>query len=254
MAELQQFLDFAGLAEYDKLLKEYIKTSSTDEIENLSTVVSDLTDKDVELEAALKVLGQQNATAETTLASLKEASEEHKETLDTLNLALTTLNSDSSVPGSIDSKVKDAVSELIDGAPESLDTLKEIADILTQDEDGIVDLLSKVSDNSAAIADNAQAIKELSEKEIASIKDLEIMSLFPVLQSKDESAVDAINALADGQALKMNAEQEITDNLTINKSCYIDANGSTFLGTVSIPANVEVIIENATFVNPVVVI
>lgn len=55
-------------------------------------------------------------------------------------------------------------------------------------------------------------------------------------------------------ALKLTANQEITEDLVIDKSCYIDANGSTFSGTVTVPANIDVIIENANFANPVVVV
>ena len=54
-------------------------------------------------------------------------------------------------------------------------------------------------------------------------------------------------------ALKLTADQKITEDLVIDKSCYIDANGSTFSGTVTVPANIDVIIENANFANPVVV-
>lgn len=247
MAELKQFLDFAGLAEYDKLLKEYIKTSSTDAIDELSSVVSGLTDKDAEHDAALKVLSQQDATHSAALTALQAKDTAHEETLGSLSKAITTLNSDSTVAGSVEAKVQKAVNDLIDGAPDSLDTLKEVADWIAKDESGTVDLLGRV-------AENANAIKELSEKEIASIKDLEIMSLFPVKQKENESAVAAINALPAGQALKLAAEQEIVEDLVVNKPCYIDANGSTFSGQVSIPAGIEVIIENANFSQPVVIV
>lgn len=254
MAELKQFLDFAGLAEYDKLLKEYIKTSSTDAIDELSSVVSGLTDKDAEHDAALKVLSQQDATHSAALTALQAKDTAHEETLGSLSKAITTLNSDSTVAGSVEAKVQKAVNDLIDGAPDSLDTLKEVADWIAKDESGTVDLLGRVAENANAISENANAIKELSEKEIASIKDLEIMSLFPVKQKENESAVAAINALPAGQALKLAAEQEIVEDLVVNKPCYIDANGSTFSGQVSIPAGIEVIIENANFSQPVVIV
>lgn len=215
MADLKQFLDFAGLAEYDKLIKEFIKTGSTDQIEVLTA-----------------------------------KNQEQDEQLSSINLALSVLNSDESVAGSVDSKVKTAVSALVADAPEALDTLKEIADWIADDDSGAVTLVNRVKESEAAIA-------ELQEKNcldgIAAIKQLEIMSLFPVKQAADESAAEAIANVEEGKAVELAPNQEISDDLVIEKSCYIDANGSTFTGTVKVPAEADVVIANATFSNPVVV-
>lgn len=88
---------------------------------------------------------------------------------------------------------------------------------------------------------------------IDSIETLRISSLFPVIQANNQGVAEAIGSLPEGQALKMEANQTVTENIVIDKSCYIDANGSTFEGIVSVPANKDIIIENATFAKPVVV-
>lgn len=235
MADLKQFLDFAGLAEYDALLKEYIKTNSTDEVDKLIAELAEVAEKDAAQD----------------------------EQLESLSDALEILNGDSSVEGSVDSKVESAITKLVDNAPETLDTLKEIADWISGDESGTAALIERVKDNEEKIEELQNSENELKDyvdaqdkayfDSIVPIEDLKIASLFSAKQAADQSAAEAIAAVEEGKAIKLTAEQEISEDLTIDKSCFIDANGSVFTGTVTIPADVDVIIENATFSNPVVI-
>lgn len=232
MADLMNkyFLDYEGLSAYDELIKKYIdKHSATNE-----TVVNLI----------------------SSLASLAEAHE-------ALDEKVTLLDGDVGTEGSIKNSVQKAVNDLVNNAPEALDTLKEIADWIAEDETGTVELINRVSTNEEAIEALQNKDKELKEyideqdnkffNLINSIDKLKIAGLFSVEQDADTSAAVAIAQLDDGAAIVLTENQVITDNIAISKSCYINANGSTFEGTVTVPAGVDVVIENATFTKPVVV-
>lgn len=257
MADLNKnYLDQQGLALYDKLIKEYIDKANNNDAENMQKIIDDL--------AALAETVEANSDA---IAANKEAIEDNA-------AAIEILNGDKDVEGSVAQKIDDAITSLIDGAPEALDTLKEIADWIADDETGTAALIDRVAQNEEDIAANKEAIEALQAKQeeesenlkdyidtqdkyywdhIGSIEDLRIQALFAQEQAEDESAADAIAALEAGAALKLNADQTIADDIVIDKDCYIDANGATFEGTVTVPAGANVVIENATFANPVIV-
>lgn len=222
----KNFLDFEGLAQYDELIKQYVQNEA---IESTNQAL-----------AELATLGEIVAANKAALAVLNGEGE-----------------------GSVKKAVNDAVAALVDGAPEALDTLKELADWIEGDETASAALINRVAANEDAITDLQNADEDMKAyidsqdaaiyNAIQNIADLKIVSLFPIKQADDTTAVDAITALAAGEAIKLLPNQEIVDNIVIEKSCYIDANGSTFAGTVTVPANADVIIKNATFANPVVV-
>lgn len=231
------FLDFPGLATYDELIKEYIKSKAVDSTE----------------------------TALAELAKLAERVGDDEVRIKANEDAIEILNGDKDVTGSVDQKIDTAITNLIDGAPEALDTLKEVADWIANDETGTAALIERVSTNEENIAGleakhdeevaNLKAYVDTQDEHywnhIGSIDELRIQSLFAVEQG-DESVAVAIAGLKEGAALKLAANQTVTDNINITKDCYIDANGATFTGTVTVPADGNVVIENATFSNPVV--
>lgn len=220
------FLDYEGLAAYDELIKQYIQTSAVD-----STNVA--------------------------LEQLAELGEVVAQNTD----AIAVLNGEGE--GSVKKAVEDAVNGIVDGAPEALDTLKELADWIESDETASAALIARVGANEDAIAQLQADDEELKVyvdtqdkavyDSIQSIANLKIMSLFAEQQKADVDAAAAINALAANGAIVLQPEQTVAEDIAITKPCYIDANGSTFTGTVTVPAGVEVIIENAVFANPVVV-
>lgn len=224
------FLDLTGLEAYDELIKKYIKENTT----NNATIASII----------------------ESLSSLSEASEANTE-------AIEVLNGGADVEGSVAKQVNDAIADLVDGAPEALDTLKEIANWISEDEDGAASLVSRVGENEKAIQELKSsdiATKEYIDNQdmavynsIKGISTLQIAGLFPVMQAEDETPVLAIAAVPEGGAVKLIENQTVASDIAITKSCYIDANGSTFEGTVTVPADVEVVIENAVFAKPVVV-
>lgn len=229
--EKKLFLDFPGLATYDELIKNYIKNKATDVTENALEELAKLAERVQANEGAIEVL-----------------------------------NGDKDVEGSVDQKIDSAITALIDGAPEALDTLKEIAQWIAEDEVGVTALVDRVKKNEDDIADlQAKEDKDIDDlkayvdtqdqyfwNHIGRIEELSIQSLFAEEQGEVPVA-EAIAALDAGKALKLEADQLIPGNIEITKDCYIDANGSTFNGTVTVPANANVVIENATFVNPVII-
>lgn len=237
--EKKLFLDFPGLATYDELIKKYIQSKAVDSTDAALEELAKLADRVTEDEGRIA------------------ANED----------AIEILNGDASVEGSVDQKVDTAIKALIDSAPEALDTLKEIADWIAEDETGTAALIERVTKNEDDIA----ALEEKHDAEVAdlkayvdtqdqyfwnhigSIEELRIQSLFAVEQGEDESVAVAIAGLEEGAALKLAANQTVAENINITKDCYIDANGATFTGTVTVPAGANVVIENATFSNPVVV-
>lgn len=218
----KQYLTFEGLAQYDELIKAYIKNESNESAKDL--------------------------------AALAELVDANKEAIEILN---------GEGEGSVAKAVDDAVKALVDNAPEALDTLKELADWVANDTTASAKLIDRVVANEEAIEalqKEDEDLKEYIDKQdlavydsIQSIDELHIVSLFPKMQNEDESASAAIAALGEGEALKLDADQTIDENIVITKACYIDANGSTFAGTVTVPADVDVVIANAVFANPVVV-
>lgn len=233
MAEFKEklYLDEAGLKLYDELIKEYIDKGASKDQEAIDEILA-------------------------TLVNLSE-------TVTGNSNAIEVLNGDADVEGSVKNTVTKAITDLVDGADDAFDTLKEIAEWIQSPEGGeAFDAANRIVGAEEAIeelkADNEDLKAYVDAQDLAvynsigSLEDLKIAALFPIKQAEDETVADAIAALGEGKAIKLNEEQTIEEDLTINKSCYIDANGSTFTGTVTVPANADVIIENAVFSKPVV--
>lgn len=215
----KNFLDFEGLSQYDELIKNYVQSQAGD--------------------VAAKALADLAALGEEVAAN---------------TAAIEVLNGEGE--GSVKKAVNDAITALVDGAPEALDTLKELADWIADDETASAALVKRVAANEEKIEDLKKYSDEQDEAvydSIQRIADLKIISLFPAVQAEGTSAAAAIAAINEGEAVKLLPDQEIDDNIVITKSCYIDANGATFNGTVTVPADADVMIENAVFANPVVV-
>lgn len=271
------FLDEQGLAFYDQLIKSYIdagddraKQAEAELLAALNALGEASNEENEKNAEAIQANADAIAENKTAIEENKTAIEENKAAIEENAAAiaenkdaLDKLNGDADVEGSVANQVQSAVTDLVDGAPEMLDTLKEIADWIANDETGTSALIDRVKDAEDAIealnADNDDLKEYVDEQDkayydsINAIEMLKIKALFPTVQAADEAVVDAIANLEEGAALKLAADQNVAEDLVISKSCYIDANGATFTGTVTVPADVDVIIENATFSKPVVV-
>lgn len=246
--ELKAFLDYEGLALYDELIKAYIDAQKGDTDKSTAEVLKELNDYVAANDA-------RNEANEEAIAANKDAIDLLNSGKDVEGSVLNTVNT---VVGEATEKaVDDAIKALVDNAPEALDTLKEIADWIANDETGTAALIKKVDDQ---IEKEAQDIADLKEyvdaqdeyywNHIGSIALAKVTGLFAVAQKEDESVADAIAA---NSSVKLIADQTVTEDIVITGDKYIDANGATFEGQVTVPAGANVVIENATFAKPVIV-
>lgn len=251
MANIDQsrfYLDYAGLSEYDRLIKELIN-------QNQNSVDSDLNDILSTLETVTQTIEANKEDAESKIAANADA--------------IAVLNGSESTEGSVAQKISKAINDLINGAPEAFDTLKEISDWISSDETGTAALISKVEANEDAIKAES-ASREASDNSLKAYVDsrddkvynstsgislININSLFneKVHLAEGQSVVDAIGSLEAGHELVLNKEMSVSGDISISDNAVIDANGSTFSGTVTIAKDAEVVIKNATFANPVVI-
>lgn len=244
----KNFLDYEGLAKYDELIKKYIQKKASSN-ETVTTIVNNLAAIAGELGiVAVNEDGSLDLTGETRV--------------DKIDAAIAKLNADADIEGSVDAKIAAAIAELVNGAPETLDTLKEIADIIgnVDGENPVTAILTQLTELKEALAENTANLKDYIDAQdtalynsIQAIEHLKIAALFPVKQTTAQSAAQAIAAVEDGAAVELLPNQIITEDIAIEKDCYIDANGATFNGVVTIPADAEVVVENAVFANPVVI-
>ena len=106
------------------------------------------------------------SSASTALATAKD---ELTGKINTASAAIAVLNSNSSVTGSVDYKVKTAIDAVVDGAPAAFDTLKEVATWIENDETGAAALATRISDleNNKLDASDFETFKDANEKALA---------------------------------------------------------------------------------------
>lgn len=85
------------------------------------------------------------------------------DTLSSLQTAVTILNSDSSVAGSVDKKIADAISSLVGSAPDTLNTLQKIAEEMQNPANNtattVLDQVANKADSSALTTEISRAKK-----------------------------------------------------------------------------------------------
>lgn len=245
---IKRYLDFAGLSDYDALIKDYISQINNSGSEALDAEIERAQSAEDALTEALNALG-------VVVEGNSELLQDHDEKLNTLI-------GDSE--GSIESIVSKAVSDLVDGAPEALDTLKEIADWIEADETASAQLVSKVAQAEEDIAnleseqDKLKAYVDAQDdtvyESIQSIPTSTIATLFlnKVLVEQGQSVSEALANAQDGDMLIL-TEDTYTENIVIDSDAVIDAQGATFEGTITVAKDANVTIENAIFAKPIVV-
>ncbi len=215
----KEYLDYAGLKQYDAAIKKYIADHAPEgtEVEPYddSALVADINDL-------------QNMDA-TLLGDLN---------------ALKALVGNSPVADQISA----AITSLVNGAPHSLDTLKEIADWINTHGEAAADLVS-------VVAEQGQTISALDAKidAIGAISGTYIDALFltPVELEEGQTVQDAIAALNEGEKLVLT--EPVAENLTIDKDAVIEAEDVVFSGTVTVDKDAAVTIIGASFTGEVIV-
>lgn len=118
---------------------------AADAEEALSAKVDDEITRATSIEAKLQTsinteTNRATAAEDTLDASIKENAGK-----------IATLNGDSTVEGSVDSKVTKAIAKIVADAPEDFDTLKEVADYIAAHKTEAAELIVRVSKNESAI-------------------------------------------------------------------------------------------------------
>jgi len=103
--------------------------------------------------------------ADSLVNSLK--ANEIKALQDAINL----LNADDQTEGSVDYKIKSAITALVNGAPETADTLKELLDLINNDAATLNDLIASLNQKIADLKGNVSADFDTLEKIETKIKE-----------------------------------------------------------------------------------
>lgn len=230
----KRYLDFAGLEEYDKLIKEYfsnISETNTEALqEALAQEATERQEKDEILTALVEAL---SATHETV-------------TGEDGNTRLRT--------------VKEEIGDVVGNAPELLDTLEELAEWV-RDNESVTSLVQEVRNLAKELDEKDSEMKEYVDAQdekyfnaIQSIEQADIRALFLVAVSPEEgqTITDALANLGENEKLVLDGE-EVSEDVVIANDCVIDAQGAEFTGTVTVAKDANVTVINATFANPVVV-
>lgn len=210
----KEYLDYAGLKQYDEAIKTYIANHSVEAYDD-SALQADITD-----------LQSMDATLVGDLNALKA------------------LVGDTAVADQISA----AVSAVVNGAPEAFDTLKEVADWVAEHGNTAADLISVVADQGeqiAALDTKIDAIGAISGTYI------DALFLTPVELEDGQSVQRAIDALQDGEKLVLT--DTVTEDLTITKDAVIEAEDVVFTGKVTVDKDVTVTIIGASFAGEVIV-
>lgn len=215
----KEYLDYAGLKQYDTAIKKYIADHAPEgtEVEPYddSALVADIND-----------LQNMDATLLGDLNALK-ALVGNTPVADQINAAITSL---------------------VNGAPHSLDTLKEIADWISTHGEAASDLVTVVAEQGEAIAAldaKVDAIKAISGTYI------DALFLTPVELEDGQTVQDAIAALNEDEKLVLT--EDVAEDLTIGKDAVIEAEDVVFSGTVTVDKDAAVTIIGASFTGQVVV-
>lgn len=210
----KEYLDYAGLKQYDEAIKTYIANHSVEAYD------------DSALQADIADLQSMDATLVGDLNALKA------------------LVGDTAVADQISA----AVSAVVNGAPEAFDTLKEVADWVAEHGNTAADLISVVADQGeqiAALDTKIDAIGAISGTYI------DALFLTPVELEDGQTVQRAIDALQDGEKLVLT--DTVTEDLTITKDAVIEAEDVVFTGKVTVDKDVAVTIIGASFAGEVVV-
>lgn len=214
----KEYLDYAGLKQYDAAIKQYIADHAGVNVEPYD---------DSELRADITDLQNMDTTLVGDLNALKA------------------LVGNTAVADQINA----AIAAVINGAPEAFDTLKEISDWISTNGEAASDLVSIVADQGEAISAvdaKVDAINAISGTYI------DALFLIPVELQDGQTVQDAIEALNEGEKLVLT--ENVAENLTIDKDAVIEAEDVVFSGTVSVDQNAAVTIIGASFAGEVIVL
>lgn len=234
MAE-KQYLNYAGLRDYDALIKAWVASSITsaayDDTAIRNLIASVQAQDEEALQIAVAALTEQISDNETAV----------QEAIATINEKLG--------ENAVADQISAAVAAVINSAPETFDTLKEIADWIEEHGESATALIATVAEQGEAIAATNARIDAITA---ISGTYIEALFLEPVVLEEDQSVQDAINALEKGQKLVLT--EDVAEDLIIEQDAVIEAEGVEFSGTVTVNESAAVTVIGATFSGEVIVV
>lgn len=132
--------------------------------------------------------------------------------------AITILNGDSAVEGSVSKKVAEGIASIIAGADASFDTLKEIADWIVNDTTGAASMANKISALETLVGNTAVATQIANAIEAA----LKIDEVDKYALAKDLTALTRRVTTLEGSS-HTHANKSILDTITDDKIAAWDA-------------------------------
>lgn len=132
--------------------------------------------------------------------------------------AITILNGDSAVEGSVSKKVAEGIASIIAGADASFDTLKEIADWIVNDTTGAASMANKISALETLVGNTAVATQIANAIEAA----LKIDGVDKYALAKDLTALTRRVTTLEGSS-HAHANKSILDTITDDKIAAWDA-------------------------------
>lgn len=132
--------------------------------------------------------------------------------------AITILNGDSTVEGSVSKKVAEGIASIIAGADASFDTLKEIADWIVNDTTGAASMANKISALETLVGNTAVATQIANAIEAA----LKIDGVDKYALAKDLTALTRRVTTLEGSS-HAHANKSVLDTITDDKIAAWDA-------------------------------
>lgn len=234
MAE-KQYLNYAGLRDYDALIKAWVANSIT------SAAYDDTAIRNL----IASVQAQDEEALQTAVAALTEQISDNETAVQE---AIATINEKLGEDAVAD-QISAAVAAVINSAPETFDTLKEIADWIEEHGESATALIATVAEQGEAIAATNARIDAITA---ISGTYIEALFLEPVVLEENQSVQDAINALEEGQKLVLT--EDVAEDLVIEQDAVIEAEGVEFSGTVTVNEAAAVTVIGATFSGEVIVV
>ncbi len=152
MADIKKFLDQAGVGVLWSRIADELKDKQT-AIDAVKATTETNAGKITTLEGKVDNL-EKNAYDDTEVRGLISTNSAN---IATNTAAITTLNGDANVEGSVSKKVAEGIASVVAGADASFDTLKEIADWIVNDVTGAASMANKISALETLVGNTAVA-------------------------------------------------------------------------------------------------
>lgn len=164
----------------------------------------------------------------------------NKTNIESLQSAIDTLNSTSTVEGSVDKKVADAIAIVVADAPESFDTLKEVADWIANDTTGAAAMqtdIATLKTKVATVEENAEVNQNAFSNVTVGSTTIAADSKTDTLTLEAGSGIDISADVANDKVTITNSGVRSIATGTSANQISINTNGTTSTITINNVAN-----------------